>query len=273
MKGYIYKLKSPSGKCYVGQTIDINKRFSDYKTFHHCQHQKILFSAIKKYGWDSFEKEIIETIENDNKKLLQEELNLLEIYYIELYDTINNGYNICRGGNQYRLGVKESEEQRQKKRDAWTQERRQLRSEIWKSDINPRKNNKSPQINTEKAINQYTLDGVYLRTWKSTAEAAREHNEFWPQNITKCCKGKIKSAYNYIWKYTSDCNSTENIEGISRINNGKPIPVKQYSLENVFIKEWPSMSEASESLSISIHNISSCCKGGRKSAGGFIWKK
>jgi group I intron endonuclease len=50
MKGYIYKLTSPSNKCYVGQTVNINKRFSEYKTFHHCKNQPKLFNSLKKYG-------------------------------------------------------------------------------------------------------------------------------------------------------------------------------------------------------------------------------
>jgi len=117
MKGYIYKLISPSEKCYIGQTININKRLSEYRTFHNCKNQSKLFNAIKKYGFENFKHEIIETIDFELKSELQDKLNELEIDYISKYDSVKKGYNICYGGNQHRLGVKESEEQKQRKRD------------------------------------------------------------------------------------------------------------------------------------------------------------
>ena len=39
-----------------------------------------------------------------------------------------------------------------------------------------------------------------------------------------------------------------------------------------FIKEWNSLTEASNTLNISIGNISSVINGKRKQAGGYIWK-
>lgn len=46
--------------------------------------------------------------------------------------------------------------------------------------------------------------------------------------------------------------------------------VLQYSLEGEFIREWPSIIEASQSTGA--NHISSCCRGKRKSAGGYKWK-
>lgn len=56
--------------------------------------------------------------------------------------------------------------------------------------------------------------------------------------------------------------------------NGKKnsIPILQLSKDGTFIKEWPSLVEASRQLRISHSHICSCCKGLRKSAGGFVWK-
>lgn len=51
-------------------------------------------NAIRKWGWDSFEGEILE----DNISS-QEELNKLEMFYIEKYDSFNNGYNSTKGGD------------------------------------------------------------------------------------------------------------------------------------------------------------------------------
>lgn len=48
------------------------------------------------------------------------------------------------------------------------------------------------------------------------------------------------------------------------------MPVLQYDLKNNFIKKWANIKEAQDNLKI--FHISDCCKGKRKSAGGYIWK-
>lgn len=46
----------------------------------------------------------------------------------------------------------------------------------------------------------------------------------------------------------------------------------QYSLNDVFIKEWSSISEAGEALNISGGDLSKCLQGKFKQMGGFKWK-
>ena len=48
--------------------------------------------------------------------------------------------------------------------------------------------------------------------------------------------------------------------------------ILQFTKSGEFIKEWPSIREASKQLKINFGNISSCCNGKRKSAGGYVWK-
>ena len=56
----------------------------------------------------------------------------------------------------------------------------------------------------------------------------------------------------------------------NRVNGHKKII--QYDLDNNFLKEWNSLTEASNILNISIGNISSVINGKRHQAGGYIWK-
>lgn len=51
-----------------------------------------------------------------------------------------------------------------------------------------------------KPILQFTKDGTLIGEWESTMDVYRELS-IRPYNITKCCKGKLKTTGGYIWKY------------------------------------------------------------------------
>lgn len=51
-----------------------------------------------------------------------------------------------------------------------------------------------------KHINQFTRDGLFIRAWYSSYDIQRELG-FFQSSIIKCCRGKLKQAYGYIWKY------------------------------------------------------------------------
>ena len=91
-KGIIYKISSPSGKVYVGQTV---RSFEERIRNHKCKSSgcTALKSAIDKYV-DQMKYEIIE----DN--IPQEYLDEREIFWIkELNSLAPNGYNLSSGGN------------------------------------------------------------------------------------------------------------------------------------------------------------------------------
>lgn len=50
-----------------------------------------------------------------------------------------------------------------------------------------------------KTVLQYTLDGQFVREWKSTAEAGR--NGYNHGAVAACCRGKLKKYKDSIWKY------------------------------------------------------------------------
>jgi group I intron endonuclease len=70
MRG-IYKITNPSGKIYIGQSRDIDKRIKRYQTLQ-CKGQRILYNSLKKYGWENHIFEIIELIDN-NDSLIERE--------------------------------------------------------------------------------------------------------------------------------------------------------------------------------------------------------
>ena len=49
-------------------------------------------------------------------------------------------------------------------------------------------------------------------------------------------------------------------------------PVDQFTLDGQFIKRWPSATKAAKELGLKQPNISSYCKGRKKTIGGFKWQ-
>lgn len=52
-------------------------------------------------------------------------------------------------------------------------------------------------------VGQYSIDGVLIREWDCIRDILRELG-FDNSSISKCCKGKQKTAYGFIWKYKED---------------------------------------------------------------------
>lgn len=104
VKGYIYRhwLINDKGieKSYIGQTInELEIRWQNglgYTTI-----DSKFSKAIKKYGWNNFHHDVIETVECKTKEELKDVLNSLEKAYIETYDSFYNGYNSTTGGEGY----------------------------------------------------------------------------------------------------------------------------------------------------------------------------
>ena len=45
----IYKITNPKGRVYIGQSLNINRRFATYK-IEACKGQTRLYASFKKYG-------------------------------------------------------------------------------------------------------------------------------------------------------------------------------------------------------------------------------
>lgn len=89
----IYGLRNgKTGKWYIGQSKDIQYRFGRYSRLK-CKSQRKLFNALVKYGYETFEKIILERCD-------ESVLNEKEIYWINHYNSINEGYNLKEGGNR-----------------------------------------------------------------------------------------------------------------------------------------------------------------------------
>ena len=85
---FIYKLTSPTGRCYIGRTVNFFNRM--YEHDHDAKAGRkdyVLYRAIRKHGWENFVKEIIDICPNKETAVKK------ELEWIEKFDSYENGYN------------------------------------------------------------------------------------------------------------------------------------------------------------------------------------
>ena len=202
---YIHRLKS-DGRVYVGQTKDSLRRRSgsDGSRYKHCPK---FWNAIQRYGWDAFEHIIVK----DNLSL--EQANELEDQLIVQYNSIENGFNINRGGRNH----------------IWTEKQRKIMSERNKGEKNPnygkpRSEETKRKIGKANAMSQLghqhseeTKQKMSLAHRKNIPILCAETGIVYScpsaaaigigktasaaSHISEVCKGKRKTAYNFHWEY------------------------------------------------------------------------
>jgi len=168
-----------------------------------------------------------------------------EIYYIDKYDSINNGYNRTKGGIGM-LGFRHSKATREfiksvnierTHTDEFKEKRSKMSKKLWK-DESYRK--KMSEVRSGKNNPMY---GVRL-TGEKNHNYGKHLSTETRRKISETLKGKTNPT---LWK-----------------------SVLQYSLNGVFIKEWASVSEAQEACQTK--HISDCAKGKYISTANFIWR-
>lgn len=103
----IYKITSPTNKIYIGQSVNIEKRFKSYLSMNSGNSKQVrLHRTFLKYG---VENHIFEVVEECTMELLNER----ERYYQDLYNVLEKGLNCRLTASNDRSG-KLSEEIKQK---------------------------------------------------------------------------------------------------------------------------------------------------------------
>lgn len=90
MKG-IYKITNPKGKVYIGESVDVERRWAQYKNGHYSRQWK-LGNSIKKYGWEAHKVELIE-------ECTTEALSARERYWQLHYKAVDAGLNLKLTGD------------------------------------------------------------------------------------------------------------------------------------------------------------------------------
>lgn len=174
----VYRHTTPSGKSYIGITKNsISKRIGG--GYHH---NKYLTAAIKKYGWNNIETEIIA------EGVSLDEANLLEAYYIASFETQDHkkGYNIADGG----LNWNSSSDEIRKKIAAKARGRKRS------IPMGEETKRKIMMANKRRMRVECVETG---EVFDSIGEAAR-NKRIERRDISRCVKGIRKTAGKYHWR-------------------------------------------------------------------------
>lgn len=298
---YIHTNKT-NGKRYVGITgQEPERRWRNGEGYS----TQPFYAAIKKYGWDGFEHEIVaqnltcKQAENMEKELIAKYHSLIK----------DGGYNIRQFGSfpgyrrhfhqdpSSKYPIYQFDLQRNflqeypnaldaaKKHDMWSSGAilMSCRSNahtaygyVWRfkkdvPDIEKFKADfdRQEQIKKERdRIYQFDIDGKFIKEYDNFIEAstAVKCN---PYQLRDCCLGKYKTTMGYIWKFEYEYKQNPHIEPYHMPNSKA---VLQFDMNGCFISEYPSTMVAERQTGCSYKSINRVCRGGKLTTHNFIWR-
>ena len=220
-KSGIYMWTSPSGKSYIGQSVNLQKRKCAFLCFGDIYGGQKINRARKKYNNKRYWKyKVLEYCDIDD-------LDEREEYYISLYNTMRKGYNCESGGHENKIMSDEAKQKMSKSKKGmycgennpmwgkhFTEEQKRKISESRKgkycgknSPMWGKHRNDETRIKISKAhdkrkitVSQYTIEGVFIASYESIHEAQRLTN-IDRATISRCCKGIQKTAGGFKWSY------------------------------------------------------------------------
>ena len=262
----IYKITSPSDRIYIGQSVDIERRRKSYQKSIGSKQAK-LYASIVKYG---FSEHIFEVIEECSV----EELNTRERHWQDLYDVLSEkGLNCRLTGTKDKSGyISQTSLNKLSESLKALYDTPEGKEGLVKKAANTDYQKRSTKF--WMPILQFTEDGNFIREWNSMKEAG-DTLQISRGNITSCCKGNYRSAGGFVWRYkigTIEDRICVGKVGYEASSESKKKSINQHTKQGIFVREWPSMKEAGETLKIARESITRCCKGELKSAGKFVWK-
>ena len=244
----IYAIKNIlNNKMYIGSTSSFKRRWRRHRQAlrGNYHHSPHLQRSYNKLGESKFVFIVLEECEN-----IRDTLILLEQKYM---DELHPEYNVRKTAQFHYDGCTEKQ--------------------------------KTSAVETKgKPIDEFDLNGKYIRTWNCMSDAAKYYNTD-TTNISYACKSKQHQASGHIFFYKDEVTEeyVKDFCNKKLYKKRKKYPkshtikqqraVNQYDMDGNFIKRWDSIKEAAKSLGIKAKsNISMCCSGKHKHCKHFIWR-
>lgn len=310
MNWIVYKhTNKTNGKVYIGITsTSVESRWRNGEGYYS---QEYFYKAIKKYGWEGFTHEILfDNLTEEEARAKEIELIAQYKSNYRRYSNPNYGYNATDGGeglsgygkqvNQYDLhgnfiktwySIKEASEATNQSHSnivncclgksnrageyLWEYFEENLPKQkidsYWERtgfkdplELEQEKLVAQEKLRLSRIIIQYNKFGEEIGRWDSIKEAA-EYLDLYESVICNALHGKKPCAGGYMWKYADE-------------EKAKEFPIfyeliEQYTKDGHLLRIYTSATEASQETGVNNSHICAVCKGKRKTAGGYVWKK
>ena len=243
--GIYYFTNKINNKIYVGQSVTIhNRKLGHLNALRNNKHSNVhLQRAFNKYGEECL-------IHSVGALCPKEYLDNMENKFIKLFNSSNRkfGYNIRTENNKFPIESKIKLSKALKNNSDVVK----ARVKMWLT----RKRTK---------INQYDLNGVFIKTWNSTPEISKKL-KISQSTIRKICTQSHGCYSLKGFMFREHNNSIDNIEPYNRYKKVKIVnKVKQVNcydkITKELIKTYKNASIAAKELNIDSSCISKCCNG------------
>ena len=273
------EIKEPYGFIYITTNMINGKKYIGQKKF--CEGWKrylgsgtLLREAIKKYGKENFIRDIVAIAYSS------EELNRLEIEFIKNHnadDDRNKYYNITKGGNGAGLpgelngmyGKHHTEEVKKKISEANKGEKNSFygRHHTEETKEKLRIANKGKWMGKDSPLSKKVICLETKEIFDCISEIGRLKKNVNPSNISACCRGEQKSAFDKTWMFLDDYKKLseeevnkkmiESKQGIKGTHNPKARKIVCLNTR----EEFELIKDASKKYGITKSLVSSCCSG------------
>ena len=262
MKNYtVYMHIAPNNKKYIGVTC--RKKEHRWRNGNGYKSQQLFYCAIQKYGWNNFKHIVL------FEKLTKEEAEQKEIELIAYYKSNQRefGYNISLGGNLGTTGLHFSDETKRKMSINQKGENNSFYGKHHTKEVinNIKKanTNRIKSLEEREKIRKSHLHHIVAQETREKISKAHKGKEPW--NKGKKIKLLTEEHKNKIRISMTGKKFRQRTEE-ERKKTSKPV----LCIETDII--YYGINEATRQTKININSIVACCKGRRKTAGGYHWE-
>jgi group I intron endonuclease len=247
----IYKITSPTGRVYIGQTRNVILRFRSHRNFKYCRYKSALINSFNKHGRDSHLYEIVHLLPNDVEQSI---LDIYEQLYMDCYancnvDLLNSKQGGYKGAHSEDAKTKMSE-----------------KAKLYLKNNPSKIREYAARINKAKEQWQKENPGYLVEKIQELKSGAKKWREKNPESV----KVNIKKANDA--SAAIKTGMKRSLEDRKKISEGQYIPIMQFDKAGNYLKDWPSIKAAANVIGLHNSTIVHCLKGKQKTAGGFTWR-